>query len=42
MRNRIKRINVRFAYYQCENCGKQISSEEYYTYGKCYTCRWIS
>lgn len=32
---------IRFAYYHCENCGRQISSEEYYAYGKCDMCRWL-
>ena len=31
----------KFAYYQCESCGKQISSEEYYLYRKCNVCRWL-
>lgn len=30
----------RFCYYTCAVCGRQISSEEYYIYGRCYTCRW--
>ena len=33
--NRVKKI-----YYQCEVCGRQITSEEYYMYGKCNNCRW--
>ena len=32
--------NKRFCYYQCECCGRQITSEEYYSYGKCDVCRW--
>lgn len=30
---------VRQAYYQCEVCGRQIDSFEYYCYGKCQWCR---
>ena len=38
---KIKRYTgKRFAYYQCEVCGRQIDSLEYYTYGKCYLCRY--
>ena len=40
MRNKIKRINIKYAYYSCEVCGRQIDSYEYYTYGKCSSCRW--
>ena len=37
---KIKRYTgKKFAYYQCEVCGRQIDSLEYYTYGKCYLCR---
>ena len=39
MRNKIKRINIKYAYYSCEVCGRQIDSSEYYTWGKCYLCR---
>ena len=39
MRNRIKRINIKYAYYTCEVCGRQIDSSEYYTWGRCYLCR---
>lgn len=31
----------RFCYYTCSVCGRQISNDEYYTYGKCNTCRWM-
>ena len=29
MRIRIKRINIKYAYYACEVCGRQIDSSEY-------------
>ena len=35
----IKRINIKYAYYSCEICGRQIDSSEYYTWGRCYLCR---
>ena len=31
---------VKFAYYSCSSCGRQISSEDYYTWGKCDYCRY--
>ena len=33
------RMTVKFCYYQCEVCGRQIDSYEYYAYGKCMWCR---
>ena len=37
---KIKRYcGKKFAYYQCEVCGCQIDSSEYYTWGRCYLCR---
>lgn len=32
--------NVKRFYYQCEDCGRQIDSYEYYAYKKCNNCRW--
>lgn len=34
------RMTVKFCYYQCEVCGRQIDSYEYYAYGRCQGCRW--
>lgn len=31
---------VRCCYYTCSVCGRQISSYDYYTYGRCNNCRW--
>ena len=33
------RMTVKFWYDQCEVCGRQIDSYEYYAYGKCRWCR---
>lgn len=30
---------VGFLYYTCSECGRQIDSYDYYTYGKCEYCR---
>lgn len=35
-----KGMKVRGFYYSCSVCGRQIDSYDYYTYGKCYSCRW--
>ena len=32
-------MTIKFCYYQCEVCGRQIDSYEYYAYGKCRWCR---
>ena len=44
MKEHFKRLNsnekVKGFYYACKKCGRQIDSEEYYTYGVCYLCRW--
>lgn len=38
---KVKRARrIKSFYYQCEVCGRQIDSYEYYTYGKCDICRW--
>ena len=34
------RLKVKAFYYQCEVCGRQIDSYDYYLDGKCYYCRW--
>ena len=34
------RMTVKCFYYQCEVCGRQIDSYEYYAYGRCQGCRW--
>ena len=39
MRIRKPRSKVKRAYYQCEVCGRQIDSYDYYAYGKCKWCR---
>ena len=32
--------NIKRCYYQCEVCGRQIDSYEYYMYGRCQNCRY--
>ena len=39
MKSKRTRMTVKFCYYQCEVCGRQIDSYEYYAYGKCRWCR---
>ena len=35
-----KGMRVKGFYYCCVECGRQISSYEFHTYGKCNLCRW--